>query len=156
MPGTAAGQQGGDRVQVAVGGVEVAEAHPEPAAGEQQLDRVGAGRPVPHGGLQDGVGLGPLADPEQAVGGDGEQAGLVRAADPERGEPLGTAAGDQHPLLDVVQRAGQQLEFTWALVRDELDQRLRSSPALARTRSAVESFSAARSMASRARVFASA
>ena len=25
-------------------------------------------------------------------------------------------------------RAGQQLDFTWALVRDELDQRLRHSP----------------------------
>jgi LAO/AO transport system kinase len=27
-------------------------------------------------------------------------------------------------------RAGQQLDFTWALVRDELDQRLRHSPAV--------------------------
>ena len=31
-------------------------------------------------------------------------------------------------------RAGQQLEFTWALVRDELDQRLRSSPGVAAVR----------------------
>ncbi|NYE37354.1 LAO/AO transport system kinase [Nocardioides cavernae] len=31
-------------------------------------------------------------------------------------------------------RAGQQLEFTWALVRDELDQRLRSSPGVASVR----------------------
>jgi LAO/AO transport system kinase len=31
-------------------------------------------------------------------------------------------------------RAGQQLEFTWALVRDELDQRLKSSPGVAAVR----------------------
>ncbi|WP_210440131.1 methylmalonyl Co-A mutase-associated GTPase MeaB [Nocardioides xinjiangensis] len=31
-------------------------------------------------------------------------------------------------------RAGQQLDFTWALVRDELDQRLRSSPGVAAVR----------------------
>jgi LAO/AO transport system kinase len=31
-------------------------------------------------------------------------------------------------------RAAQQLEFTWALVRDELDQRLRSSPAVRQVR----------------------
>ncbi|MBD3925119.1 methylmalonyl Co-A mutase-associated GTPase MeaB [Nocardioides cavernae] len=31
-------------------------------------------------------------------------------------------------------RAGQQLEFTWSLVRDELDQRLRSSPGVAAVR----------------------
>lgn len=31
-------------------------------------------------------------------------------------------------------RAGQQLEFMWALVRDELDQRLRSSPGVAAVR----------------------
>ncbi|WP_322922011.1 methylmalonyl Co-A mutase-associated GTPase MeaB [Nocardioides renjunii] len=31
-------------------------------------------------------------------------------------------------------RAGQQLDFTWALVRDELDQRLRSSPEVAAVR----------------------
>ena len=28
----------------------------------------------------------------------------------------------------ATKRAGQQLDFTWALVRDELDQRLRRSP----------------------------
>ena len=34
-------------------------------------------------------------------------------------------------------RAGQQLEFTWALVRDELDQRLRASPGVAAVRDEV-------------------
>ncbi len=34
-------------------------------------------------------------------------------------------------------RAEQQLDFTWALVRDELDQRLRRSPGVARVRDAV-------------------
>ncbi|MFT4081874.1 MAG: methylmalonyl Co-A mutase-associated GTPase MeaB, partial [Nocardioides sp.] len=31
-------------------------------------------------------------------------------------------------------RAGQQLDFTWALVRDELDQRLRRSPGVSAIR----------------------
>jgi LAO/AO transport system kinase len=31
-------------------------------------------------------------------------------------------------------RAEQQLEFTWAMVRDELDQRLRHSPGVRRVR----------------------
>jgi LAO/AO transport system kinase len=34
-------------------------------------------------------------------------------------------------------RAGQQLDFTWALVRDELDQRLRRSPGVRRVRDEV-------------------
>ncbi len=34
-------------------------------------------------------------------------------------------------------RARQQLDFTWALVRDELDQRLRSSPAVAAVRAEI-------------------
>lgn len=34
-------------------------------------------------------------------------------------------------------RAGQQLDFTWALVRDELDQRLRRSPGVAAIRDSV-------------------
>ncbi|EON23043.1 MULTISPECIES: methylmalonyl Co-A mutase-associated GTPase MeaB [Nocardioides] len=34
-------------------------------------------------------------------------------------------------------RAGQQLDFTWALVRDELEQRLRRSPGVAAVRDAV-------------------
>ncbi|MDN5790549.1 MAG: methylmalonyl Co-A mutase-associated GTPase MeaB [Micrococcales bacterium] len=34
-------------------------------------------------------------------------------------------------------RAAQQLDFTWALVRDELDQRLRRSPAVAKVREEV-------------------
>jgi LAO/AO transport system kinase len=34
----------------------------------------------------------------------------------------------------AAKRAGQQLDFTWALVRDELDQRLRRSPGVARIR----------------------
>lgn len=34
-------------------------------------------------------------------------------------------------------RAAQQLEFTWALVRDELDQRLRSSPGVAAVRDGI-------------------
>jgi LAO/AO transport system kinase len=34
-------------------------------------------------------------------------------------------------------RARQQLEFTWALVRDELDQRLRSSAAVAAVRAEI-------------------
>jgi len=36
-------------------------------------------------------------------------------------------------------RAEQQLEFTWATVRDELDQRLRRSPGVARVRDQVRS-----------------
>jgi LAO/AO transport system kinase len=36
-------------------------------------------------------------------------------------------------------RAGQQLDFTWALVRDELDQRLRRSPGVAAIRDDVRS-----------------
>jgi LAO/AO transport system kinase len=43
--------------------------------------------------------------------------------------------------LDVeglaAKRASQQLDFTWALVRDELDQRLRRSPGVARVREEV-------------------
>ena len=34
----------------------------------------------------------------------------------------------------AAKRAGQQLDFTWALVRDELEQRLRSSPGVAAVR----------------------
>ena len=34
-------------------------------------------------------------------------------------------------------RAGQQLDFTWALVRDELDQRLRRSPGVKAIRAEV-------------------
>ena len=34
-------------------------------------------------------------------------------------------------------RARQQLDFTWALVRDELDQRLRHSPGVKRVRAEV-------------------
>jgi LAO/AO transport system kinase len=37
----------------------------------------------------------------------------------------------------VRKRAAQQLEFTWALVRDELDQRLRASPGVAAVRDEV-------------------
>jgi len=37
----------------------------------------------------------------------------------------------------AAKRASQQLEFTWALVRDELDQRLRRSPAVAAVRDGV-------------------
>ena len=37
----------------------------------------------------------------------------------------------------AARRADQQLEFTWALVRDELDQRLRRSPGVARVREEV-------------------
>ena len=37
----------------------------------------------------------------------------------------------------AAKRAGQQLEFTWALVRDELDQRLRHSPGVKRVRDEV-------------------
>jgi len=36
-------------------------------------------------------------------------------------------------------RAAQQLDFTWALVRDELDQRLRRSPAVAAVRDEIRS-----------------
>jgi LAO/AO transport system kinase len=39
----------------------------------------------------------------------------------------------------AVKRAEQQLEFTWALVRDELEQRLRRSPAVAAVRDQVRS-----------------
>jgi LAO/AO transport system kinase len=34
----------------------------------------------------------------------------------------------------MAKRADQRLEFTWALVRDELEQRLRHSPAVAAIR----------------------
>jgi LAO/AO transport system kinase len=34
----------------------------------------------------------------------------------------------------ATKRAEQQLDFTWALVRDELDQRLKRSPGVARVR----------------------
>jgi LAO/AO transport system kinase len=34
----------------------------------------------------------------------------------------------------AAKRAGQQVDFTWALVRDELEQRLRRSPAVAAVR----------------------
>ncbi len=34
-------------------------------------------------------------------------------------------------------RAAQQLDFTWALVRDELDQRLRNDEAVAKVRAEV-------------------
>jgi LAO/AO transport system kinase len=46
------------------------------------------------------------------------------------------AAHREHLGIDGLahKRAGQQLEFTWALVRDELDQRLRSSPGVAAVR----------------------
>jgi LAO/AO transport system kinase len=37
----------------------------------------------------------------------------------------------------AAKRAGQQLDFTWALVRDELDQRLRQSPAVKAIRAEV-------------------
>ncbi len=37
----------------------------------------------------------------------------------------------------ALKRAGQQLDFTWALVRDELDQRLRRSPGVAAIRDSV-------------------
>jgi LAO/AO transport system kinase len=37
----------------------------------------------------------------------------------------------------AAKRAGQQLDFTWALVRDELESRLRRSPGVAAVRDAV-------------------
>ena len=110
VPGAAAGQQRGHRVQVAVGGLDVAEADPEPAAGQQQLDRVRAGRA--------GAASPPRAPASASAhwptrnrpfAGDRQQPGLVGAPEPQRGQPLRAAAGDQHALLDAVQRAGEQL-----------------------------------------------
>ena len=40
----------------------------------------------------------------------------------------------EHAGDPAAKRAEQQLEFTWALVRDELDQRLRRSPGVKRIR----------------------
>ena len=42
-----------------------------------------------------------------------------------------------YELWERTQRAGQQLDFTWALVRDELDQRLRHSAGVRRIREEV-------------------
>nr|BFE69371.1 hypothetical protein GCM10020092_026720 [Actinoplanes digitatis] len=109
MPGAPADQDGGDGVQVAVRLLDVAETDPEAAPGEQQLDRVRAGRSVAHRCLEHPLGLGPVADPEKPVRGDRQQPGLVGAAQADLGQLRGAPARDEHALLDAVQRPGEQL-----------------------------------------------
>jgi LAO/AO transport system kinase len=63
--------------------------------------------------------------------------GLTRAGLPEVWAAVLRHRDSLGPDGLAAKRAQQQLDFTWALVRDELEQRLRRSPAVAAVRDEV-------------------
>jgi hypothetical protein len=98
-----------DGLQVGRGVVEVAPGDVDAAAGQPHVQRGRAGRPqVPRLGDR-ALGLGPLALPEQRVGGVGEQGDARGTGQAQLAHALQARAGVGDALFEPVQRPGEQL-----------------------------------------------